>query len=83
MQKSKENKDKKIYCDRTAFIALYEGILFERDAKGHVVIGDVLEAHKALDAYERGQEVILTNNGKEFSRFVNDEEILINEIKQF
>jgi len=74
MQKSK----KKIYCDRTAFIALYEGILFDRDAKGRVVIGDVLEAHKALDAYEQGQEVILTNNGKEFSRFINDEEFLIN-----
>ena len=64
-----------VFCERNSFIALSEGVLLERNAAGEVRIGDTVDAHRALFAAENGQEVILTIDGKPFSKVVNFREV--------
>lgn len=67
-----------VYCDRCQFIDLYHGILMVRNRKGEVThLGDA--AHKATEASERGEPVILTIDGNPVSRIVNGVEILLEE----
>lgn len=67
-----------VRCDRQTFMDLASGLLMIRDSRGRITnLGDQIHAHNAIEAAERKEEVILTVNGKDFSRIVDFEEIKI------
>lgn len=56
-----------IYCDRQQFIDCTNGDLMIRNSKAQIThLGD--GASSAVEAAEKGEEVILTVKGKSFSR---------------
>ena len=65
-----------ILCNRQDFIDCVNGDLMIRNSKGIIThLGD--RAIDAVEASEKGEEVILTINGKEFSKIINKQEIKI------
>jgi len=49
------------------FIALAFGTLLSRNKNGKIIIGDTINAHRAIKEAENGNDVILTVDGKPFS----------------
>lgn len=65
-----------IRADRQQFIDCVNGDLLSRDASGSVTqLGDA--ATHAVEAAERGELVILTVHGKDFSRIKDGQEIAL------
>ena len=64
-----------IICDRQDFIDYVNGDLMIRNRKGITHLGD--RATMAFEASEKGEEVILTVNGIQFSKIINKQEIKI------
>lgn len=63
-----------IICDRQNFIDCVNGNLMVRNEKGIIThLGD--KASEAVEATERGEEVILTVNNQRCSKIVNKQEI--------